>query len=203
MNEEQLIQFYNIERNEKGYWYKGVYEYGKKLHEFGKYTDFNPPKKSLKKFFKNKELMEKKYIENDFYVVTKEFLQYIIETYTKYVENYYNDMLSPFLGIKNTIFENEAPSEFYNTIKVEYGYPNNKINFDFSKITQEEQNKLFQIIEHVREMRIEWTCLKPYDLNDNREEITKSWKYEYNIFELVRIYKTFDWKRNVMIYYGY
>ena len=34
-------------------------------------------------------------------------------------------------------------------------------------------------------------------------KLVSSWKYEYEVFELVRIYKTFDWKRNVMIYYGY
>ena len=51
-------------------------------------------------------------------------------------------------------------------------------------------------------MRIEWTRLTPFNLEDG-EEITTSWKYEYGIFELVRIYKSFDWKKNVMIYYGY
>jgi hypothetical protein len=44
--------------------------------------------------------------------------------------------------------------------------------------------------------------MTPYDLNRD-DEVTTSWKYEYAIFELVRIYKTFDWKKNVMIYYGY
>lgn len=58
------------------------------------------------------------------------------------------------------------------------------------------------MIEHIRSMRTEWTCLTPYNLK-NGDNITTSWKYEYAIFELVRIYKSFDWKRNVMIYYGY
>lgn len=49
---------------------------------------------------------------------------------------------------------------------------------------------------------MEWLRLTPYNL-DEGDEITTSWKYEYSIFELVRIYKTFDWKNNVMIYYGY
>ena len=67
MTEQQLVEFYSIEVDEKNRWYKGVYEYGKKLYEFGKYTDFNPPKKSLKPFFKNKELMDKHYHKSEYH----------------------------------------------------------------------------------------------------------------------------------------
>jgi len=196
MTEQQLVEFYSIEVDEKNRWYKGVYEYGKKLYEFVKYTDFNPPKKSLKPFFKNKELMDKHYHKSEyhFYVVTKEFLEYIIERYKQRIVDYYNKMLNPVFKDKNGFFE---------TKKIEYEYPDNNITFDFSKITPKEQNALNEIIQHVHDMSIEWTHLTPFELNDQRPEITHSWKYEYAIFELVRIYKYFDWKKNVMIYYGY
>lgn len=65
--------------------------------------------------------------------------------------------------------------------------------------TPEKFTKLFQ---HVRSMSIEWRQLTPYDL-ENGDSVTTSWKYEYELFELVRIYKSFDWKKNVMAYYGY
>jgi hypothetical protein len=207
MNQEELIQHYKIDVaadddiDDEGYWYKGVYQYGKDLYEFGKYTDFNPPKKSLKPFFKNKELMER-YAENDFYVVTPEFLEYIIEMYTNRVKNYYNEMMIPFLGTRDELFDREKPSEFLNSIKIEYSYPKNKYEFDFTKITQEEQNALFDIIEHVRSFRTEWTLLTPYNLK-NGDAVSTSWKYEYAIFELVKIYKTFDWKRKVMLFIGW
>ena len=42
----------------------------------------------------------------------------------------------------------------------------------------------------------------PYNL-ENGEQVVNSYKYEYSLFELVRIYKAFDWKNNIMIYYGY
>lgn len=45
--------------------------------------------------------------------------------------------------------------------------------------------------------------LVPFNLDDGKDEVTSSWKYEYSIFELVRIYKSFDWENNVMIHYGY
>jgi hypothetical protein len=81
-------------------------------------------------------------------------------------------------------------------------YDTKNYTFDFTKITQEQQNALWKIITHVIDMSSEWNRLTPYNL-DSEDAITKSWKYEYEIFELVRIYKSFDWKRNVMCYYGY
>jgi hypothetical protein len=196
MTEEELIDFYKIEKEEDGSWYKGVYDYGKELYEFGKYVDFHPPKKSVKNFFKNKELQEK-YDEEDLHIVTKEFLAYIIETYRLRISTYYQDMLKPF-------FEKfSCKSEFLNSIKIDYDYPNEHHIFDFSKITQEEQDALFKMIEHIKTFNSEWNYLTPYNLDNGEDKITNSWKYEYAIFELVRIYKTFDWKKKVMIYYGY
>lgn len=191
-----LKKFYNIELEDDGSWYKGVSDYGDELYEFGKYVDFNPPKKSMKPFFKDKELKRIYNDEHEFYIVTKEFLAYIIDIYKERIKKYYNDMIIPFLGNK------DRPSEFLNTIKTEYSYPNNKYTFDFSKITEEEQTALYSIIEHVRSFRTEWVQLTPYNL-ERGDSITESWKFEYGIFELVRIYKSFDWKKNVMIYYGY
>jgi hypothetical protein len=206
MTKDQLIEYYKIEREdyeiEEGYIGMGVYDFGKELYEFGKYTDFEPPKGSLKTFFKNKELNKYYTDEHDFNIVTPEFLAYIIDSYKKIVTDYYNDMMNPFFGKKVERYDRDNPTDFLNSVMVEYNYPNNKYKFDFSLITQEEQNSLWKIIDHVRSMRTEWTAITPYDLSRG-DEVTTSWKYEYVIFELVRIYKTFDWKKNVMIYYGY
>ena len=201
MTKQEMYDFYDLKSDSDGEEpYRGVYEFGEELYEFGKYTDFEPPKKSMSKFFKKKELQERYTDDYDFFVVTPEFLSYIIDSYRDKVRSYYTDMLNPF-------FIEREPSEFLNTIKTQYGYPNDKHTFDFTKITDEQQSALFKIIEHVRSMAREWGVksyveMKPYDLEKN-ERATDSWKYEYAIFELVRIYKSFDWKRNVMIYYGY
>jgi hypothetical protein len=200
LTEDDLIAFYGIEKEDDGNWYKGVYEFGSDLHEFGKYTDFEPPKKSIKPFFKNKDLMSR-YKEYDFYIATPEFLAYIIESYKQRTAQYYNKMLIPFFGAKGSFSEREKPSLFLNSIKTHYGI-DNQHEFDFSLITKEEQTALFLILEHMKSMRVEWTIFDPYDLTKG-SSITTSWKYEYCIFELVRIYKSFDWKRKVMIYYGY
>jgi hypothetical protein len=202
MSREQLIEHYNLEVEDDGYIGMGVYNFGECLCEFGKYTDFKPPKGSTSTFFKNKELNKIFTEEHDFCIVTKEFLEYIIKSYKTKVSDYYNDMMNPLFGEINDVYSKENPSNFLNSIKVEYKYPENNVNFDFSKITQQEQNALYKIIEHIRSMRLEWTALTPYNLEQG-DSITSSWKYEYGIFELVRIYKSFDWKKNVMIYYGY
>jgi len=202
MTKDELIKHLNLEvEEEDNYLGIGVYDFGKTLYEFGKYTDFEPPKKSLQTFFKNKELNKYFTEEHDFNVVTAEFLEYVIDGYAKIVEGYYNDMILPFL-LPKTDEHREKYNDFLNSVKTEYDYPNNKYEFDFTKITNEEQSALFKIIEHVRSMRNEWNNYKPYNLKSG-DGVSTSWKYEYAIFELVKIYKTFDWKKNVMIYYGY
>jgi hypothetical protein len=201
MTSEQVREFYGIELEKEydgtDYWYKGVYEYGKELYNFGKYTDFNSPKGSMKPFFKKKE-MKDRYEENDFWVVTPEFLKYIIESYQSKVTTYYNDMSYPFFGDTNW----GEKDGFLNSVKTEYSGMKPKHKFDFDKITDDQQTTLFEILDHIRSMRTEWTCLTPFNL-EKGNQITTSWKYEYGIFELVRIYKSFDWKKNVMFYYGY
>ena len=196
---DELYDFYGLTGDNR---YKGVYDFGPELYEFGKYVDFVFPKGTKKKFFTNKETQ--KYYEEDheFFIVTKRFLEYAIKNYTEKVQKYYRTMLAPFFSK-----DEENPSEFLNSIKTEHHFPDNRYTFDFSKITPKEQTALFLIIEHVRSMAREWGIyswgdMRPYNLEDG-EQVTTSWKYEYETFELVRIYKTFDWKNNVMIYYGY
>lgn len=188
---QEVFDYYNVTSDDGGDSYMGVYDFGKELYEFGKYVDFNPPKGSIKTFFKKKDTESNWNNDGELKVVTKEFLGYVIETYRERIMTYYNDMMTPFLS-----------SDFTNSVKTNYGAIDDTHTFDFSLITEEEQTALFKMINHVRSMRTEWTCLVPYNLDD-RDEITGSWKYEYSIFELVRIYKSFDWKRNIMIYYGH
>jgi hypothetical protein len=83
---------------------------------------------------------------------------------------------------------NEYNGELLKTVKIKNGVEN-KYTFDFSNITEKEQTALYKVIEQVLSMRTEWTYLKPFDLENGKSCITDSWKYEYSIFELVRIYK--------------
>jgi len=165
------------------------------LHEFGKYVEFGN-KKFYSPFFSNEETQKGFTEEYDFWIVEKEYLKHIIEFYKQKVVNYYNEMLNPFFGADVEF------SEFMDSIRHSYDGGNKNYTFDFTKITQEQQTQLFEILHHMRSMRSEWTLLIPYNL-EKGDHITDSWKYEYNIFELVRIYKTFDWENDIMVYYGY
>ena len=121
MSREQLIEHYKLEVEEdENYLGMGVYDFGESLYEFGKYTDFEPPKKSLKTFFKNKKLNKYFTEEHDFNIVTKEFLEYIIESYKKRISDYYNDMMNPFFGVKNGLLQTDKPCEFLNSIKTHF-----------------------------------------------------------------------------------
>jgi len=64
---------------------------------------------------------------------------------------------------------------------------------------------------HIRSKVNEWDVEKPFGLKPYRLEepddcdgfITGSWKIEYAIFNLVYIYRTFDWDNDYLIYSGW
>jgi len=172
--------------------YIGFYDLVSELHNFGKYVEFGE-EKFYKPFFKNKETFKYYDSDQECYIVQKEFLQHIIEWFSQQNSTYFNEMIDPFFKDGN---------KFLNSVKTEYNRPNNKHTFDFNLITEEEQTAMFKMIEYIRSIRVEWTQLSPYNL-DSGDEVTTSWKYEYVIFELVRIYKTFDWKKDIMVWYGW
>lgn len=59
-----------------------------------------------------------------------------------------------------------------------------------------------KIKSHFADMLTEWAGLIPYDVRPDRP-LVSSWKYEYAQFELVKLYKEFDWENNVLILTGH
>ena len=61
--------------------------------------------------------------------------------------------------------------------------------------------------QHAIECKLDkWTGKSgsiPIDLDEGTERVTGSWLYEYTIFELVRLYKTFDWERDDLVLVGW
>lgn len=178
-SKEELFKYKNEDLSDEGH--VGVYDVAtKRIYELGKYVD-TFPKKFFKPVFTNKELQKYFTEENDFYLVGRRFLEAVINDYALKIKNYYNDLLKDFLT-------NEK-------------YPRLK---DPKEANPE---SVYKALKHIESMAFEWGCSPfsdnpPYELY-NGEAVTNSWKYEYAQFELVRIYKTFDWKKNVLIYYGY
>lgn len=69
------------------------------------------------------------------------------------------------------------------------------------KITVEEKCK-----RHVGNQLNEWENafgICPIDTDLSKPIINRSWLYEYGIFELVRVYKTFDWENNSLVLLGW
>lgn len=168
--------------------YIGVYDIAHTTHyELGKYVD-SFPKNYFKSVFKNKETQKHFTQEHDFYLVDREFVKILIEYYTEKIRTYYKEYLEPFFD------EDKIKSEFMIT----KGTP----------LTEAEISGTYKLIDHVRSMALDWGVSGwfkdqlPYSLDPEKDMVT-SWKYEYAIFNLVLLYRTFDWKRNVMIYYGY
>lgn len=188
----EVYAHFNTPYDPKGYDgdYLGVYDFGVSLYEFGKWTEFEPPKGSIKPFFKKKDVQKYWGEEHDFYVATPDFLRYVIEHYTLKIKNYHREMLSPFFDEKGSVIHPLCKSG------------------DIESLTKDDIPKIFEVINHVHSFATEWgemtflSDMLPYNLNKG-ESVTTSWKYEYSLFELIRIYKTFDWKRNVLVYYGY
>lgn len=179
--------------------YVGAYDMVDESYEFGKYTDFDD-EKFYTPFFTNPETHEYYIGDHDFWVVGKEYLEHIIKHYRKKIEAYYDKMLKPFYPDSEHRWDG---SEFVKSMKREFTDSlEDKYTLDFSKITPEETTQIWEMICHLRSMESEWTRLDPYDL-ENGDQVTTSWKYEYNIFELVRLYKTIDWENQVLVYYGY
>ena len=56
---------------------------------------------------------------------------------------------------------------------------------------------------YVEDMLDWWEKLGVLDLNEKHEQISDSWKYEHQIFELVRLYKSINWNEKRLLFYGY
>lgn len=97
----------------------------------------------------------------------------------------------------------EEEEEFYVASKQFFleiieSYRQNVINYYTNLKDETDKNKEYYIKNKITE----WTSLIPYNLDMNEEQIVNSWKFEYAVFELIRIYKTFDWDNDLLIYCG-
>lgn len=64
--------------------------------------------------------------------------------------------------------------------------------------------QLDRLIENAKDYLAWWKYGDgPADLNLNRSRLVSSWLYEHTYFELVRIYKTFDWDNQSIIFLGW
>lgn len=94
---------------------------------------------------------------------------------------------------------------------IESYHKNIKNNFNklFNIISNEEcKDKIIDVVSHLGRKKTEWDNefgVFPYYLDQENTDgfIASSWLYEYAIFNLVYIYRTFDWENDYLIYSGW
>ena len=164
------------------------------LHCVGKRPNFNYS--HLKNFFAFEDQDE------DFLLADKEFLAMVIDSYRESTYEYYKSMRDVMLPILKSKTPGEDLTKLIDSAK-------NPESID------SDAYKKFEALEAIRTKLhtavFEWAKdvkghTQMYDLNDldsTDDFMTASWSYEYTIFNLIYLYKTFDWKKYYLIFYGY
>lgn len=71
------------------------------------------------------------------------------------------------------------------------------------EINRDDIKSMDKLIDHVKDEIMWWEKLGVIDMDEENERISKSWMYEHQIFELVRLYKSIDWDSKCLLFYGY
>ena len=211
--------------------YIGVYDIQElSLHGFGSDADYlqNMPKKSQKKIFLNKEFNNDVTAEHTFYLTNKDGLLHIIESLRKIMESYYQKRwaLSVFLEILlikdirhlkkwEKAFANACEFIFtdeYNNYKWELSDMNIPLDELFKDSNTKIREKALKYISaemlsyfrgELNEYQTNYK-MSFYNLDENKPfKIVNSWRIDKCILELVHILKTFNFRKNKLVIYGY
>lgn len=149
------------------------------VFEFGKlyYEDTDEQIYSTgRPLFNNDEVMEY-FSENAPFIVGKEGLLKTIEIYKEKIKKYYKDML----------IDGEE-----------------RIVHIFGFTVKDEDIKSIDKVKKEIESKIRmWEYSKGViDINEDNLCVTRSWLYEYEIFNLIFILKTIDWEKDTLLFYG-
>lgn len=109
------------------------------------------------------------------YVVGKEGLLKAIEIYKRKIIDSYEDLLKD---------------------GAEYAFP-----FGCT-VKADDIKSVDKLAEFVQDKITWWKGLGVIDLDESHERLSKSWQYEHNIFDLVRLYKSIDWDKYTLIFLG-
>lgn len=152
------------------------------IFEFGKlYLDDTVEQinSTGERLFNDRNVVEY-FADNDFYIVGKEGVLKAIEIYANKVKEFYRTLLVNGKEIKVPRFGFELKNEDIKSMDEVIGLLEEKIQ--------------------------KWEYYELYitDLNENRKySVTKSWLYEYEVFNLIHILKTIDWENETILFYGW
>jgi len=146
----------------------------KELYEFGKYWG-GDGKEYKRCFFLNMDTHKYMTREYDFWMVDDEFVKVQIEFIHKEMGDYLQEIFDALItGLENKDFDAISKSNLY-------GFINNRLKCNWKSDYG----------------------FTPYNLDKKSEHLVKSDAYEYQVFDLVRIYKTFDFDKNYLLFTGW
>lgn len=153
------------------------YKIGTKLYELGKYSKIGFKLESERPSLFTSEELKERYSDDGFALLTKDDFKAVIEAYRQKIIKW----LQSLLNVDERIcFSEELTKEQY----------------QFETLKQEVKDK-------IDSWSGKYFGISPIDLDESRERITGDWSYEYAIFELVRVYKAFDWENDELVLVGW
>ena len=85
-----------------------------------------------------------------------------------------------------------------------------KVRNIYNDLLQEQSSDIWdkrsqfdRMLAHIQDYAYNWNYAEVYDLKESHERLVNDWLYEHTIFDLVRIYKTFDFNESELIFFGY
>ena len=170
---------YKVDRDccDDGSGWFSPYKIGTELYELGKYSEIAFKLESERPSLFTSEELKKRYSDYGFALLTKDDFKAVIEAYRQKIFNWFQSLLNP---DESQIISN--------------------------KLSKEERKHLeweFAIRDKLDAWSGKYFEISPIDLDESRERITGGWSYEYAIFELVRLYKIFDWENDDLVLVGW
>lgn len=154
-----------------------IYKVGKELYDLGKYSEIGFKLESERPSVFTSDELKEEYSDYGFALLTKDDFKSIIEFYRQRIIAWFESLLE----IKDSSkFTAEYTKEQYQ-LEMLKGTIQNKIDIWSGK----------------------YCGITPIDLEPENEQINNSWLYEYAIFELVRLYKIFDWENDELVLVGW
>lgn len=77
----------------------------------------------------------------------------------------------------------------------EFGY--------FYDIEPDDIKDVGEVCRHISDMLYHWDRMGVVDTDMECEQISNSWMFEHQIFELTRLYKMIDWENKCLLFYGW
>lgn len=153
-------------------------------------------KETFKNFFLKKEVQKYHTDEdNEAYVVDKEFVLTLIDILHKKIIKIHRTMLEPFLQEKEEPYYGDLKHEVKNIEEIINNQDKHKIK-SIKKII----DYFFVDIQSFGSSK-SFAGNKPYNL-DNNQQMFSPTDYRYILFNVVQLYRTFDFEKDILVFYG-